>query len=112
MDILEQLKRRGFIDKDDKITTEGIEVLVNSPHFKEKPMPEDLKEGLEFTTGSGTIHIYSSNVYNDDHTLSFRSLNIWTEEEDTEEGNPCFLHKKEEVEALRNYLNRFIEEFF
>lgn len=112
MNINQQLRERGFIDENNRITTEGIQVLVNTPHFKERPMPKDLREGLVFESGNGIIHVHGSNVYNDDHTIAWRSIDIWTEEDEPEEGNPCFLKEKEEIIALRDYLNRFLEEFF
>jgi len=112
MNIEKQLRERGFIDEDNRITVEGIEVLINTPHFKEKPMPEDLREGLEFQSGNGTIHIHATDVHNEDHTIACRSIDIWTEEEEPEEGCPCFLKDKEDIIALRDYLNRFLEEFF
>lgn len=112
MSIEEQLRERGFIDENDRITTEGIEVLINTAQFKERKMPEDLQKGLVFKSGNGTIHLCGSDVYNMDHTIAFRCIDIWTEEEDPESGNPCFLKEKEDIIALRDFLNRFLESFF
>lgn len=65
--------------------------------------------GLELKVKNGVLNMMPIPAYDGNHNILDRSLVIWTE---TDRDVPCALTEKEEVVALRDYLNHYLEEFY
>lgn len=104
LDVL--LKELGYVDSEGKLTQSGADALVRFV-----PIPEELKEGL--TIGDiDDYHISLECEKSFDKEGKVEHFGISISGYLGEENDYLILHGKEDIVAIRDYLNKFLEHFF
>jgi hypothetical protein len=65
--------------------------------------------GIELRVYNGVLNLFPVPMYDENRNILERNLLIWTEQDGE---SPCSLRKKDDVIALRDYLNLYLEEFY
>ena len=104
-DLEKSLIELGFVNEKGEITEEGKEALLRFV-----PIPEQLANGIEIEE-DGNLKAYCLEHIVDEGAR-IDSFQLVIEIDDPKEEGAALFSKKENVVALRDYLNKFLEQYF
>ena len=104
LDVL--LKQLGYVDNEGKLTEQGADALVRFV-----PIPIELERGLTIgEIDDYHISLECDKTLNNEGKIEHYGIAVTGFIEEDNEN--LFLYKKEDIVAIRDYLNSFLEYFF